>query len=242
MDDMAMALKVTISGSYHKHLDAVLAARAAFSAAGAEVLRPSSAEVLEDEGVFVRLEGDPDDPAAAHGAQLQAIRRSHLLYVVNPGGYSGTNVTLEIGFAAALGVPICFSERPFEPAMAALAAFVGPAEHAFGWAGGRAFLAPADQELLRAFLAGEPPILPGGRHAGDRLALWATDEGSVRLVRPTGKDASELIAESDGEHTRVLEHTEIESQLGRIAALALQAAPARRGGRAVEVMEMVSAG
>lgn len=240
MDDMA--LKVTISGSYHKHLDAVLAAREAFSAAGADVLRPSSAEVLEDEGVFVRLEGDPDDAAAAHGAQLQAIRRSHLLYVVNPGGYSGTNVTLEIGFAGALGVPICFSERPFEPAMEALAAFVGSADHAFGWAAERAFLTPADRELLRAFMAGEPPLLPGARHAGDKLALWAGDDGEVHLVRPTGGDAAERIAEATSDGIRVIDVHDLESQLARTAALALRAATVRRGGKAMETVEMVSAG
>ena len=55
--------------------------------------------------------------------------------------------------------------------MEALAAFVGSADHAFGWAAERAFLTPADRELLRAFMAGEPPLLPGARHAGDKLAL-----------------------------------------------------------------------
>ena len=41
---------------------------------------------------------------------FQAIDESEALYVLNPGGYIGTLVTAEIGYALGKGKPVCFSE------------------------------------------------------------------------------------------------------------------------------------
>lgn len=118
-------MNVTISGSYRKHLPAILRAREAFTYFGITVLRPTSDAILEDAGAFVRLEGDPKDPRDAARRQLDAIRLSRLLYVVNPGGYVGGSAMYECGFAAGLGVPVVFSEPPFEAAALEQASAIG---------------------------------------------------------------------------------------------------------------------
>ena len=41
---------------------------------------------------------------------FDAIRASSALYVINPQGYIGRLVTVEIGFALGLGLPVYFSE------------------------------------------------------------------------------------------------------------------------------------
>ena len=42
---------------------------------------------------------------------FQAIDDSDALYVIDPGGYIGTLVTVEIGYALGKGKPVYFSEK-----------------------------------------------------------------------------------------------------------------------------------
>lgn len=118
---------VTISGSYRKHFDRILAAKHAFEEMGWTVLRPHTEKIVDPDGQFVRLEGDPEDPRERQEAQLAAIRRSRLVFNVNPGGYVGTSSAGEAYYCAALResglvVPFFCQEQPFEQAVAFLAA------------------------------------------------------------------------------------------------------------------------
>ena len=76
---------------------------------------------------------------------LGKIERSTGIYVVAEGGYTGTSVCIEIGFAKALGKAIYLSSTPAEAAVAALATDIVPmeraAEYLTGASGNRA---PAD--------------------------------------------------------------------------------------------------
>lgn len=166
---------LTIGGSYRKHLAAILAARTACTAAGAQVLRPASAEVLDMGGGVVRMVGDPADPSAVEERQLEAIRRSELLYVVNPGGYCGSSVMLEIGFAIGRGIPVAFAEPPFEPSAAQHAWFIGPPDRAIATLSGMRLL-PADRTLVARIRDGDAP---GGDLDGARLHWHGADR---RLV------------------------------------------------------------
>lgn len=172
-----MELTVTIAGSYRKHLSAILRARAEFIAHGARVLRPASDEVLKDAGAFVQLVGDPADPGEAARQQLGAIRRSDLVYVVNPGGYIGASAMLEIGYACALAIPVVSSEPPFEAAASANVRAVATPHRAVGEVLHER-LAPADASLLGEVIEGRSP---GGRGRGrDGIALRAeASEGGV---------------------------------------------------------------
>lgn len=117
-----MEKRVTIGGSYRKHLDRILAAREQFIDLGWDVLRPSGDSVVDsDDPDFVRLEGDPADAAGIQRAQLAAIEASTLYYVVNPGGYVGPSATAEVAWAAAKGIPVILAEPAFESAVRLLA-------------------------------------------------------------------------------------------------------------------------
>lgn len=57
---------------------------------------------------------------------LEKIQKSTDIYVVAEGGYTGTSVCIEIGYATALGLPIYLSSAPTEAAAAALATDIVP--------------------------------------------------------------------------------------------------------------------
>lgn len=126
-----MEKRVTIGGSYRKHLDRILAAREQFINLGCEVLRPRDTTVIEhDDPTFVRLAGDPADAAGIQRAQLAAIEASDLYYVINPAGYVGHSVAAEVAWAAAKGIPVILAEPAFESAIALFADSYGNPEAA----------------------------------------------------------------------------------------------------------------
>lgn len=164
-------LRVTISGSYRKHLSHIMSVREELCAAGATVLRPSSTEVLDAEQGFVRLVGDPDSPSGIQAAQLAAIRQSDLVYLVNPGGYCGSSAMLEIGYACGLGIPVAFAEPPFEPAAAGLGSVIGSPRAAL------APLAALHLDRADAALLTTPTIHQGSRleRRAEGLGHWHDD-------------------------------------------------------------------
>lgn len=125
--------KVTIAGSYRKHLERILEAKQRFEALGAEVLRPraSTAVAVSDaDAELIRLEGDPEERRALRAAQFAAIAGSDLVYVVNPGGYVGGAATLEVGYAHRGESLIAASEAPFEADVADVVTIIGSPEEA----------------------------------------------------------------------------------------------------------------
>ncbi len=103
-------VRVTVSGSFRKHWTDIDAVRKKLIERGGKVMSPvNGPPVLENDGfVFLRSDvGSPDDLERGH---LSAIRKSDLLYIVNPEGYLGNSVALEIGYALAWDVPIWSSE------------------------------------------------------------------------------------------------------------------------------------
>lgn len=182
-----MELTVTIAGSYRKHLSAILRARDEFIAHGARVLRPVSGGVKADAGAFVQLWGDPDDPADAAREQLEAIRASDAVYVVNPGGYIGASAMMEIGYACALGIPVLCAEPPFEAAAGAHTHAIDTPQRALGRLTHER-LARADRDLLGDVIAGRGPVsarvrrgigLVAEQHE-DRIVVRRGDERAVR--------------------------------------------------------------
>ena len=93
-----------------------------FDQLGIEVLSPAKSEIANPGEEFVILKSDDiksvKDLEQRH---LDAIPKADFLYVCDPGGYIGRSVSMEIGYAHALGRPIYALEKP-EDAM--LAEFV----------------------------------------------------------------------------------------------------------------------
>jgi hypothetical protein len=125
---------VTIAGSYRKHLDRLLESAERFRGLGADVLRPGTGAVVDEDGEedFVRLEGDPADAGTVHRRQLDSIDLSELLYVVNPGGYVGPSATANVAWAAKGGKLVVLAEPAYELVVATLAGGVGDEEYAIG--------------------------------------------------------------------------------------------------------------
>lgn len=61
---------------------------------------------------------------------FQKIQRSKCLYIVANGGYTGSSVCAELGFATALKIPILISEEPTEAVVHALVHTVIGVKHA----------------------------------------------------------------------------------------------------------------
>jgi DNA-binding CsgD family transcriptional regulator/NTP pyrophosphatase (non-canonical NTP hydrolase) len=87
---------------------------------GITVLSPKSlTPVLEVNG-FVILEKDKGSPGQIEWKHLLAIGRSDFLYVVNPSGFIGHSVALEIGYALSKRIPIYSMEDASDEAFRGL--------------------------------------------------------------------------------------------------------------------------
>lgn len=105
---------IVISGSFHRHYDAIKVAIDAFEKLGIEVLSPKSSHVLDSNKDFVVLASDESaDPETLERQHLAAIEKADALYLCNPGGYLGDSAKMELGWALALGKPI-FRAAPLE--------------------------------------------------------------------------------------------------------------------------------
>lgn len=107
--------KVTISGSFRKHIDYILSYRDKLENAGAEVLSPRFSEVKNPGEEFVTFEGEEGkSPLELERFHLNAIEEADVLLVCDPNGYVGASAMLEIGYANAVGKRVVFTEVPDE--------------------------------------------------------------------------------------------------------------------------------
>lgn len=79
--------------------------------------KPSS---FTDEWLKLPLFNKREESRIAVRAHLKKIKRSDVSYIVNPSGYVGNMVILEIGYAYALGKPIYSLESIKDPAVMSL--------------------------------------------------------------------------------------------------------------------------
>jgi hypothetical protein len=178
---MTDTLKTTIIGSYKRSWDDIQQARRIFLRAGLDVLRPVSDVIIDNEGGdWVRVEGDPPEAHLMRERQLEAIRNSDFVYVVNPAGFIGTAGSVECGYALALQIPIYYSSPPFDPAAAP-----GTVARALGvlQSLSRDKLPPADLQLLEDYVRGE--ALHIGRR-GSALSLQGADAAPVLAHHTAG--------------------------------------------------------
>jgi NTP pyrophosphatase (non-canonical NTP hydrolase) len=112
MGKVKAMISATISGSFNKHLDKIQDKIREFQGEGIEVLSPKPSWPFSSEGGFVMLETDKGTPGEIEFEHLEALARSDFLYVVNPSGYVGKSVALEIGYAMSRGIPVYSLEKP----------------------------------------------------------------------------------------------------------------------------------
>ncbi len=115
---MKSQIHTTVSGSFRRHMPQVKAAVHGLTELGAVVLSPSAPEVVDAIEDFVFVASDLHrSPRLVQDRHLAAIADSDFLWLECPDGYVGPSAALELGFAAARGVPIYASRLPSDLTM-----------------------------------------------------------------------------------------------------------------------------
>ena len=101
------SLKAVVSGSFHRHLQAVGQAIHDLRLAGVQVLSPGDPRAVAQIDDFVFIASDPvHSIKEVEDRHLDCIRVADFLWVVCPDGHTGASTCLEIGTAVGAGVPI----------------------------------------------------------------------------------------------------------------------------------------
>src|ERR1700733_9866744 len=106
-------LKATVSGSFHRHMDAISAAVHELATRSVRVLSPSDPRVVAAQGEFLFVASDRvRSVRLVQDRHLESIRAANFLWLVCPDGYVGQSASMEIGFAAGAGIPIFCVQSP----------------------------------------------------------------------------------------------------------------------------------
>jgi hypothetical protein len=106
-------LKATVSGSFHRHMDAITSAVHELASHSVRVLSPSDPRVVAAQGEFLFVASDRvRSVRLVQDRHLESIRAADFLWLVCPDGYVGQSASMEIGFAAGAGVPIFATRLP----------------------------------------------------------------------------------------------------------------------------------
>jgi hypothetical protein len=142
--------KATVSGSFHRHMQAIYKAVGTLREAGVDVLSPSDPRVVDHIGDFLFVASDKlRSIKLVQDRHLHAIRASNFLWVVCPDGYTGPSVSMEIGAAYACGVPVFSASPPVDVTLKAYVTCLPTIQHAVSAVGGsRHNSKPASHILL----------------------------------------------------------------------------------------------
>jgi hypothetical protein len=77
------------------------------------VLSPADPRIVAAQGEFLFVASDPvRSVRLVQDRHLESIRASSFLWLVCPDGYVGQSASMELGFAAAIGIPIYSTHMP----------------------------------------------------------------------------------------------------------------------------------
>ncbi len=116
-------LRCVVSGSFLKFKPEIDLAIDELSNLGVVVLAPEKGWLLKPSSTIVTPKGEffrplqseqGMTPKQVEDSFLKALSLSDFVYVVNPDGYVGNMVSMEIGFAMARGIPV-YSQRLISP-------------------------------------------------------------------------------------------------------------------------------
>jgi hypothetical protein len=106
-------LRATVSGSFRQFMPAVHAAVQELSQARVVVLSPADPRVVDSFGDFLFVASDRlRTIRLVQNRHLAAIAHSDLVWLVAENGYVGQSAAMEIGYAAARGVPVFCATPP----------------------------------------------------------------------------------------------------------------------------------
>lgn len=108
-------LAAAVSGSFHRHMDAISTAVQELMALSVRVLSPADPRVVAAQGEFLFVASDRvRSVRLVQDRHLDSIRAADFLWLVCPDGYVGQSASMEIGFAAGAGVPIYATHAPVD--------------------------------------------------------------------------------------------------------------------------------
>lgn len=106
-------LAATVSGSFHRHMEAITSAVRELATLSVRVLSPADPRVVAAQGEFLFVASDRvRSVRLVQDRHLESIRAANFLWLVCPDGYVGQSASMEVGFAAAAGVPIFATQVP----------------------------------------------------------------------------------------------------------------------------------
>jgi hypothetical protein len=106
-------LTAAVSGSFHRHMQAITDAVHELAALSVRVLSPADPRVVAQQGEFLFVASDPvRSVRLVQDRHLESIRAANFVWLVCPDGHVGQSASMEIGFAAAVGVPIFAAQAP----------------------------------------------------------------------------------------------------------------------------------
>jgi len=106
-------LTATVSGSFHRHMQVITAAVHELVSLSIQVLSPADPRVVAANGEFLFVASDRvRSVRLVQDRHLESIRAADFLWLVCPDGYVGQSASMEVGFAAGVGVPIFATHAP----------------------------------------------------------------------------------------------------------------------------------
>jgi hypothetical protein len=106
-------IKVTVSGSFTRHLVEIQRAVAELKARGVQVLSPEQPTIVDAVDGFIFVASDRHRSVKlVQDRHLASIACSDFLWLENPDGHVGQSAALEIGFAIARGIPVYSTSLP----------------------------------------------------------------------------------------------------------------------------------
>jgi hypothetical protein len=115
MTNVTNVLRATVSGSFHRHMDAITRAVHELAALSIRVLSPAEPRIVAAQGEFLFVASDrARSVRLVQDRHLDCIRASTFLWLVCPDGYVGVSAALEIGAAGEAGVPIFATHAPHD--------------------------------------------------------------------------------------------------------------------------------
>ena len=106
-------LTATVSGSFHRHMEAITSAVRELASLSVRVLSPADPRVVAAQGEFLFVASDRlRSVKLVQDRHLDSIDASDFLWLVCPDGYVGVSASMEIGAAVRAGVPIFSTRAP----------------------------------------------------------------------------------------------------------------------------------
>jgi hypothetical protein len=107
------SLKAVVSGSFHRHMEAITASVQELASLSIRVLSPADPRIVAQQGEFLFVASDRvRSVRLVQDRHLESIRAADFLWLVCPDGYVGSSASMEIGYAAAALVPIFGTHAP----------------------------------------------------------------------------------------------------------------------------------